>query len=66
MVYTVALANFFCTLKNLTSLGVRHRQMPSAKIMTGLNLNEVQVSTIWGQLDEVLEAADVLAMTQVG
>ncbi|MBN1912429.1 MAG: HDOD domain-containing protein [Pirellulales bacterium] len=62
MVYVVALANFFCTLKGLTSLGIRHQQMPSARLITGLGLTEEQVADIWAQLDGVLESADVLAM----
>ena len=65
MVYVVALANFFCHLKNLTSLGVRDMQTPPVQFFTDLGLRKEQFSLILDQLDEVLEAADVMAIVQV-
>jgi len=64
-VYIVALANFFCHLKHLTALGVRQVQTPPVELFTGLGLAKEQFSSIVDQLDEVLVAADVMALVQV-
>ncbi len=62
MVYTVALANFFCHLKDLSSLGVSQPYKPPAGWFTALGLQKAHVAQIWEQLDEVLQAADIMKM----
>jgi len=62
MVYVVGLANSFCHAKGFTSLGVRNAQTPPAEVLAGLQLTESQLADIWNQIDEVLEAANILAL----
>ena len=62
MVFVVALADFFCTVKGVTQLGVRNMQMPTSEIFAALGLSKVHVSQIWNQLDETLKSADVMAL----
>ncbi len=66
LIAVVALANIFCHLKNRTSLGVRNAQMPSARLLGRLELEEQDVLRIWEQADPALEAADSLADAHVG
>jgi HD-like signal output (HDOD) protein len=65
MVCVVALANFFCSLKGLTSLGVRNMQMPPSRIFADLGLQKRQVAAIWEQVDEVLKTADIMALAEM-
>jgi len=60
MVYVVALANFFCHLKDLSSLGVSQAQQPPAEWFTALGLQKADIAWIWEHLDEVLQAADIM------
>lgn len=66
MVCTVALANFFCTVKGLTSLGISHKPVPPGEVLTILGLDKPRVASIWGQLDETLKAADIMALVRAG
>ncbi len=65
MVYVVALANSFCSAKGLTSLGARDLKRPPNEIFAGLGLNQQQVTEIWDQLDEILKAADIMAVARL-
>lgn len=62
MVHVVALANFFCNAKKMTALGVADKQVPPAEVFTNLGLDRGQVTAIWEQLDEVLSAANIMAL----
>lgn len=62
MVYVVALANFFCHLKDLSSLGVSQTQKPPAVWFTALGLQKADVAWIWEHLDEVLQTADIIKL----
>ena len=64
MVCVVALANFFCHVKQLTSLGVSQAQVPPAEVFASLGLDKQQVSLIWERLDETLESADIMALVR--
>ncbi len=66
MVCTVALANFFCTAKGLTSLGISQKQVPPGEVFTILGLDKPRVASIWEQLDETLKAADIMALVRAG
>ncbi len=57
----VAVANYFASLKGLSSLGVRNIAAPTDRICASLGLNKRQLETIVGELDTVLESAQVLA-----
>lgn len=65
MVSIVALANAFCHLKDVPSLGVRHAEMPSVALFTQLGLRKAEVASILKRLDQVLSAANVLALAQM-
>ena len=65
IVYVVALANFFCHLKDVTPLGVRSAEAPSAELFAELGIHKRQVSKILAQVDEILAAADVMAVLQI-
>ena len=65
MVSIVALANAFCHLKDVSSLGVRHAEMPSVGLFTQLGLRKGEVATILKRLDQVLSAANTLALAQI-
>jgi len=64
IVCAVALANFFCNLKGVTSLGVANTTMPETEIFAELNLGKPQVAEIWNRLDEVFESANLMALMQ--
>ena len=64
MVYTVALANFLCDAKELTSRPTSRLQVPPADVFNGIGLDKHGVSSIWGQLDATLEHADIMAMVR--
>ncbi|MBN2474508.1 MAG: HDOD domain-containing protein [Pirellulales bacterium] len=66
MVCTVALANFFCNAKGLTSLGVANKQVPPGRVFGVLGLDKPRIGSIWEQLDETLKVADIMAMARVG
>ena len=65
MVIIVALANFFCNLKDLTSLGVRNTETPPTRLFGLIGLRKDHVALILQQLDEVLESARDMAMVQI-
>lgn len=65
IVFVVALADFFCCLKGLTSLGMGTTQDPPLKLFARLGLRRRQVESLLAQLDEVLTAADAMALVQV-
>lgn len=65
VVYVVALADFFCHLKDLAPLPLGSVQPPPARLLTELGMNKQQVGSLLVQLDEVLAAADVLTLLQV-
>jgi len=62
MVCCVALADFFCSVKDLTALGVANKQMPPNEVFAELGLTTSHVSQIWQRLDSAIEAADIMAM----
>jgi HD-like signal output (HDOD) protein len=62
MVYAVALANFFCHLKELSSLGVPQTQKPPAEWFNALGLEKTHLTEIWERLDQVIESADIMKM----
>ncbi len=62
MVLTVALANFFCNVKQVTSLGVATTEMPSEEVFYGLGLDKPDVKAIWESLDDTLAGADLMAL----
>lgn len=64
MACVVALANFFCHVKNLSSLGVCNTQKPPSQWLTDLGLRKSHVAQIWERLDEALKAANVMVMVQ--
>ena len=64
MVYTVALADFFCNAKGVSALGVRNMATPPSKVFSALGLQKSQVNQLWEQLDDALKSADVMALTQ--
>ena len=66
MVYTVALANFFCDSKGLSARGVANKQVPPAEVFYGVGLDKPQVTAIWEKLDQALKAADIMAMVRAG
>ncbi|KKK73590.1 hypothetical protein LCGC14_2892310, partial [marine sediment metagenome] len=66
MVYTVALANFFCDSKGLSARGMANKLVPPAEVFHGLGLDKPQVTAIWEQLDQALKAADIMAMVRAG
>ena len=61
----VALANLFCHLKGVTSLGVRYTHKLPEEVFSQLALQREQVSAILNQLDEVLGSVDALAVFQI-
>ena len=65
IVYVVALANFFCHLKNVTSLGVRNVETPSPNLFAKLGIHKQDVGAILARVDEILKAADVMALLQM-
>jgi putative nucleotidyltransferase with HDIG domain len=64
IVCVVALGNLFCSLRGLTSLGVRNVEEPSAEIFTFLGLGRNHIASIWESLDETLQHADIMALAQ--
>lgn len=65
IVCVTALANFFCHLKGLSSLGVAETRTPSTELFAELGLRKPQVELILEELDEVLAAADTMAIVQI-
>jgi HD-like signal output (HDOD) protein len=65
IVYVVALANFFCHLKNVTSLGVRNVETPSPGLFAALGIHKPEMATILAQVDEILAAADTMAVIHI-
>ncbi len=65
MVLVVAVANFFCHLKNLPSLGVACNVILSPQHFVDLGLRKPQVSSLLARLDDLLEAAGELALAGV-
>jgi HD-like signal output (HDOD) protein len=64
MIYTVALADFFCNAKNVSPLGVRNTTTPPSKVFSALGLQKSQVNQIWESLDDALKTADIMALIQ--
>jgi len=62
MVCAVALADFFCNVKGLSALGVADAQMPPSEVFDVLRLSKSEVSSMWEQLDELLQAANVMSI----
>jgi HD-like signal output (HDOD) protein len=62
LVCVVALADFFCNMKNRPALGVRDMRMPPSEVFDVLHLDKQQVETIWQRLDDALESASVMAL----
>jgi HD-like signal output (HDOD) protein len=58
LVQAVQLANIFCHFKDRSPLGVRNSEMPSSRIVDGLELEKEQLVQIWKQVDGVLDATD--------
>jgi HD-like signal output (HDOD) protein len=65
LVYVVALANFFCHIKNSTPLGVRNVETPSSELFADLGIHKRTVAEILARVDEILKAADVMAALQI-
>ncbi len=65
IVYVVALANFFCHLKNTTSLGVRNVETPSPALFAELGIHKREMGAILARVDEILKAADTMAVLQM-
>lgn len=66
IVCAVALANYLCHIKGLSSLGVRNAELPPASVFAELGLREQQIASIWDRLDHTLQQADFMAMMQAG
>lgn len=64
MVYTVALADFFCNAKGVSPLGVRNTVTPPSQVFSALGLQKSQVNQIWESLDDALKSADIMALIQ--
>ncbi|MBN1911796.1 MAG: HDOD domain-containing protein [Pirellulales bacterium] len=62
---TVAVANFFCHLRDITSLGIRDMAAPPTEIFTDLGLTRRQVAETVAQLDQLLQAAAEMAIVQI-
>lgn len=65
IVHVVALANFFCHLKGVTSLGVRNVETPSPDLFAELGIHKREMAAILARVDEILQAADVMAAINV-
>ena len=65
IVYVVALANFFCHLKDVTSLGVRNVETPSPDLFAELGIHKREVAEILARVDELLQAADAMAVLHI-
>ena len=63
IVSVLALANFFCNAKELSSLGVPNKQVPPTEVFARLGLDKPQIGAIWDQLDETLAAANIMSLT---
>lgn len=59
MVCTIALADFFCQLRDRSALGVPQMLAPPAAVFQSLGLDKRRVAQIWDGLDETLAAADL-------
>ena len=64
-VYSVALANLLCHTKGITSLGVCNARPLPSRLVIELGLQKQQVALIVEGLDEVLEAAEAMALLHV-
>jgi len=65
IVSVVALANLFCHLKGVTSLGVRNVETPSPGLFAELGIHKQEVAAILARVDEILRAADVMATLHI-
>ncbi|NQU20514.1 MAG: HDOD domain-containing protein [Candidatus Nealsonbacteria bacterium] len=65
MVLIVAVANFFCHLKKLPSLGVAHDPILSSQYFVDLEMDKSQVGSLLERLDDLLHAAGELALVGV-
>jgi len=57
----VALADFFCSLKGASALGMGQACPPPADVFHHLGLGKREVAELWEQLDEVLQTAHLVA-----
>ena len=64
MVLIVAIANFFCHLKKLPSLGVAHNPILSSQHFVDLGLDKSQVGSLLDRLDDMLHSAGELALVE--
>ncbi len=62
MVHTVALANFLCNAKGLTAMGTAPKKVPPQEIFADLGLDKSRITSIWEQLDEVLQGANIMTL----
>lgn len=65
MVCVVALANFLCHSRGISSLGVCNRPTLPEGLFAQIELKKPQLLHIMAQLDEVLAAADEMALAHV-
>jgi len=61
LIHIVEMANYLCSRNGITSLGVHNVASPSDEAIARLGISEKQLSSIYEQLEETLEAADTLA-----
>ncbi|MCH8047085.1 MAG: HDOD domain-containing protein [Planctomycetes bacterium] len=61
LVDIVEMGNYLCSRHGITSLGVHNVAPPSDAAIARLGISENQLSSIFEQLEETLEAADTLA-----
>lgn len=57
----VALANYVCGRRGLTSLGVENVPAPPEGVFSRLSISRSDLTTFWGQLDDALETAGLMA-----
>jgi len=66
MVATVALANFFCHAKGVSSLGVADAEVPPAEVFTTAGLDKDLVASIWEELDVKPAMSNVMDLAETG
>lgn len=59
--HAVVLANYLASRKGLTSLGVCNVVLPPESVFHHLGMTKDELSALWGQLEEELERAQLLA-----
>jgi len=61
LVGSVAVANYLCSRKGYSSLGVHNVVTPGDEVYAELGINQDQLAAIWSQLESSLQAADTMA-----